>query len=61
MLPFAVRTLEAALVGVPVIGGLAYPIVGITAQHYRSVWIEHAFYRQFLNSMIVTGGWWSCR
>ena len=26
------------------------------AQHYRSVWIDHAFYRQFLNSMIVTGG-----
>ena len=56
LLPSAVRTVEAALAGVPMLGALANPLVGITTQHYRSVWIDHAFYRQFLNSMLVTGG-----
>jgi multiple sugar transport system permease protein len=56
LLPSAVQTVEAALAGIPMLGALANPLVGITTQHYRSVWIDHAFYRQFLNSMLVTGG-----
>lgn len=28
----------------------------MTAEHYRAVWVDNAFYRQFVNSMLVTGG-----
>ncbi len=30
--------------------------IGFTADHYRAVWIDNAFHRQFVNSMIVTLG-----
>ena len=30
--------------------------IGFTADHYRAVWIDNAFHRQFVNSMIVTAG-----
>jgi len=56
LLPLTVRGLEGALAGIPVLRLLAEPILGLTAQHYRSVWIDNAFYRQFINSMIVTAG-----
>ena len=32
------------------------PVLGLTLQHYRSVWIDHAFYRNFENSLIITAG-----
>lgn len=32
------------------------PIFGITWEHYYEVWVSHAFYRQFINSAIVTAG-----
>ncbi len=32
------------------------PLFGITWEHYREVWVGHAFYRQFINSAIVTAG-----
>ncbi len=32
------------------------PVIGLTLQHYRSVWIEHAFYHNFENSLIITAG-----
>lgn len=56
LLPLTVRSLEAALGAVPGLRLLAAPVVGFTSEHYRSVWIDHAFYRQFINSMIVTAG-----
>ena len=31
-------------------------IIGFTPQHYLSVWVGNEFYKQFLNTMIVTGG-----
>ena len=34
----------------------SYPIIGFTPQHYLSVWVGNEFYKQFLNTMIVTGG-----
>ncbi|MCB1313349.1 MAG: carbohydrate ABC transporter permease [Sedimentitalea sp.] len=43
-----VRALDGAL-------GLE-PLIGLTTQHYQAVWVENAFWRNFVNSMIVTGG-----
>ncbi len=42
---------------VDAIGGpLTRPLFGITWEHYYEVWVGHAFYRQFINSAIVTAG-----
>ena len=51
-----VGALESALSGVPLVGALAQPLLGFTFQHYRSVWVEDAFYREFINSAIITFG-----
>ena len=32
------------------------PLIGLTTQHYQAVWVENAFWRNFVNSLIVTGG-----
>ncbi|MEM1288121.1 MAG: carbohydrate ABC transporter permease [Pseudomonadota bacterium] len=32
------------------------PILGLTVQHYIAVWVENEFWRNFVNSMIVTIG-----
>lgn len=56
LLPSAIRALDAALSASSVLGVLARPLIGLTTEYYRAVWIDHAFYRQFINSMIVTGG-----
>lgn len=47
-----------AVLGVlnPILGPLGQPIVGLTTQHYQAVWVDNAFYRNFINSMVVTGG-----
>lgn len=37
-------------------GPLARPVIGLTLEHYEAVWIRNQFYRNFLNSMMVTGG-----
>ncbi|EKE43117.1 ABC transporter permease [Oceaniovalibus guishaninsula JLT2003] len=39
-----------------VAGPLGQPVLGMTTEHYRAVWVENGFYRNFINSMIVTGG-----
>ncbi|MDU9004430.1 carbohydrate ABC transporter permease [Sedimentitalea todarodis] len=45
------------LVGVNAITGpLGEPIIGLTTKNYVSVWVENEFYRNFLNSLIVTAG-----
>ncbi|MGB3409098.1 MAG: carbohydrate ABC transporter permease [Jannaschia sp.] len=38
------------------LGPLGTPIVGLTTEHYRAVWVENAFHENFRNSMIVTFG-----
>ncbi|MCY3879391.1 MAG: carbohydrate ABC transporter permease [Rhodobacteraceae bacterium] len=38
------------------LGTLGEPIIGLTLEHYISIWIEDGFHRNFLNSMIVTTG-----
>lgn len=40
----------------PLLGPLGEPILGLTTRHYEAVWVENQFYRNFLNSMLVTGG-----
>ena len=37
-------------------GPLGTPIIGHTLQHYYAVWIDNAFYENFINSLIVTAG-----
>ena len=39
-----------------ILGPLGTPVIGLTTEHYVSVWAENAFYRNFLNSMLVTAG-----
>lgn len=50
LLPFVLSGLNA------VAGPLGHPIIGMTTEHYTAVWVENEFYRNFINSMIVTGG-----
>ena len=40
----------------PVLGPLGTPVLGLTAEHYESVWVGNEFYRNFVNSLIVTAG-----
>jgi multiple sugar transport system permease protein len=37
-------------------GGLNEPVIGLTTEHYKAVWIRNAFYNNFINSLIVTAG-----
>ncbi|WP_299732478.1 carbohydrate ABC transporter permease [uncultured Tateyamaria sp.] len=39
-----------------ILGPLGTPIIGLTTEHYVAVWGENQFYRNFMNSMIVTAG-----
>jgi len=39
-----------------ILGPLGDPIIGLTVEHYQAVWGENQFYRNFMNSMIVTAG-----
>ncbi len=37
-------------------GPFGTPILGLTTEHYNAVWVENEFYRNFINSLIVTAG-----
>ncbi len=50
LLPILLDALNA------ITGPLGQPILGLTTEHYQTVWVENAFYRNFINSMIVTAG-----
>lgn len=39
-----------------ILGPIGSPIIGLTTEHYVAVWAENEFYRNFLNSMLVTAG-----
>jgi multiple sugar transport system permease protein len=56
LLPLVVGALSAVLGAVPGLRALTVPVIGLTGEHYRNIWIEQAFYRNFVNSLIVTGG-----
>jgi trehalose/maltose transport system permease protein len=55
-LPLAVRGAEWLLRPIPLVGAIAEPLIGVTLDHYRAVWVTYEFHRNFLNSMIVTFG-----
>ncbi|MGJ8530171.1 carbohydrate ABC transporter permease [Maritalea sp.] len=40
----------------PLAGPLGTPLIGLTTEHYYAVWVENAFYRNFINSLVVTSG-----
>ncbi|CTQ32916.1 carbohydrate ABC transporter permease [Jannaschia rubra] len=50
IVPWVAEPLNASL------GPLGRPVLGLTTQHYESVWIDNAFYENLQNSMIVTFG-----
>lgn len=50
LLPLVLGGLNAVL------GPLGTPVLGLTTEHYVSVWGENEFYRNFFNSMLVTAG-----
>jgi len=56
VLPWLAGLLDKVLAPVPLLGLLAQPVVGITLEHYRAVWVRQEFYRNFVNSMMVTLG-----
>ena len=39
-----------------ILGPIGSPIIGLTTEHYQAVWWENQFYRNFLNSLLVTAG-----
>lgn len=56
IVPSVAAFVDRALSPIPLVGWLATPVFGLTLEHYRAVWVEHEFYRNFLNSMIITAG-----
>jgi multiple sugar transport system permease protein len=50
LLPLVLGVVNAAL------GPLGEPVIGLTMEHYRTVWIQNGFYHNFINSLIVTAG-----
>ena len=56
LVPFASRLFTTLLGGVPVLSALVRPALGLTTQHYGTVWFENGFYKQFLNTLFVTVG-----
>ncbi|OAN76276.1 ABC transporter permease [Jannaschia sp. EhC01] len=55
---FAFFVILPAILGVlnPILGPLGAPIIGLTTEHYQTIWVERGFYNNFINSLIVTGG-----
>ncbi|MEM8950945.1 MAG: carbohydrate ABC transporter permease [Pseudomonadota bacterium] len=39
-----------------ILGPVGSPIIGLTTEHYQAVWWDNEFYRNFLNSLLVTAG-----
>ena len=38
------------------LGALGEPIIGLSVEHYQAVWVDNGFYRNFINSLVVTTG-----
>jgi multiple sugar transport system permease protein len=38
------------------LGSWGEPVLGLTTEHYHAVWVENEFYRNFINSLLVTAG-----
>jgi multiple sugar transport system permease protein len=50
LLPLVMSGLNA------IAGPLGTPVLGLTTEHYQAVWVENAFWRNFVNSLVVTAG-----
>ncbi|MEO1089679.1 MAG: carbohydrate ABC transporter permease [Pseudomonadota bacterium] len=55
-LPLVLSLVDAVFGAVPGLSLLVEPVLGVTTEHYESVWIDRGFWRNFVNSMIVTLG-----
>jgi multiple sugar transport system permease protein len=55
-LPVLSRLVNTAASAIPGLRWLAEPVLGLTLEHYRAVWVTHGFHRNFVNSLIVTAG-----
>jgi multiple sugar transport system permease protein len=40
----------------PYLGPFGTNVIGVTTEHYKTVWVERGFFRNFQNSLIVTAG-----
>jgi trehalose/maltose transport system permease protein len=56
VLPPLLRAVDAGLATIPSAALLGRPVIGFTMEHYRAVWIDHGFYRNFENSLLVSAG-----
>ena len=54
--PLLSESLNVFFSTIPVLHLIAKPVIGFTSQHYEAVWVENEFYKQFLNTIIVTSG-----
>ena len=54
--PLLSESLNSFFSTISVLHLIAKPVIGFTSQHYEAVWVENEFYKQFLNTMIVTSG-----
>ena len=50
VLPFVSGIINSLL------GALGEPIIGLSVEHYQAVWVDNGFYRNFINSLVVTTG-----
>lgn len=56
LLPAVANIVSAVIRPIPVLGVLGEPLIGMTLDHYHAVWVKHSFYRNFINSLIITFG-----
>ena len=56
VLPLVAGLLNAIFEAIPLLNLLTTPVLGITFDHYIAVWVENEFYRNFINSLMVTAG-----
>jgi len=56
VLPPLVGLVETIVGVLPLVGGLARPVVGFTGEHYEAVWIARGFHKEFVNSITLTVG-----
>lgn len=56
ILPWLLFGVEQVLFNIPGLSLLTQPILGATPEHYLSVWVDRGFYRNFLNTILVTAG-----
>jgi len=55
ILPMIADAIAWLISPIPLVNQLATP-VGLTTQHYEAVWVDNGFYKNFINSLIVTAG-----